>query len=93
MSGEARPLADRIAAYACGFDGAALPEPVVACARRRVLDSLACILGAYDAPPVRAAREIAAAVPVPQASVFGTHLRPTPDLAAFANGVMVRYLD
>lgn len=91
--GEGAPLADRIAGYACGFDADALPAGVVACVRQRLLDSLACILGAYDAAPVRAARAVAALTPADQASLFGTALRTTPELAAFVNGVMVRFLD
>ncbi|QIG81741.1 MmgE/PrpD family protein [Sphingosinithalassobacter tenebrarum] len=86
-------LAHRIARYACDFDAEALPDAVTACVRQRLLDSLACIVGAYDAGPVRIAREIAAQVPVDRAGVFGAAARTTPDLAAFANGVMVRFLD
>lgn len=86
-------LAERIAAYACTLDSAALPETVIACVRQRFLDSLACVLGAYDAPPVLAAKSLAARAPALQSTVFGTDLHTTPDLAAFANGVMVRFLD
>lgn len=86
-------LAERIAAYACTLDSAALPETVVACVRQRFLDSLACVLGACDAAPVLAAKSLAIRMPAPQSTLFGTELRTTPDLAAFANGVMVRFLD
>lgn len=86
-------LARRIARYACGLSFAGLPEPVVACVRRRFVDSLACILGAYGARPVEAAIAVAALAPQPASTVFGTDLRTTPELAAFANGAMVRYLD
>lgn len=86
-------LARRIARYACGLSFADLPEPVVACVRRRFVDSLACILGAYGARPVEAAIAVAAQAPQPASTVFGTDLRTTPELAAFANGAMVRYLD
>lgn len=86
-------LAERLARYACAFDAERVPEPVLACVRQRLLDSLACALGAYDAAPVRVARRVAAAAPAHGASVFGTHGLTTPDLAAFANGVMIRFLD
>ena len=86
-------LARRIARYACGLSFADLPEPVVACVRRRFVDSLACILGAYGARPVEAAIAVAAQAPQPASTVFGTDLRTSPELAAFANGAMVRYLD
>lgn len=86
-------LARRIARYACGLSFADLPEPVVACVRRRFVDGLACILGAYGARPVEAAIAVAAQAPQPTSTVFGTDLRTSPELAAFANGAMVRYLD
>lgn len=87
------PLATKLATYALNLDAAALPEPVLACIRRRFVDSLACVLGAYDAAPVEAAIALARSVPVASSSVLGTDLRTTPDLAAFANGTMVRFLD
>lgn len=86
-------LAGELARYACAFDTGRLPVPVLDCVRRRLLDSLACALGAYDAGPVRVVRQVAAATPVDGASVFGAANRTTSDLAAFANGVMIRFLD
>ncbi|WOF21650.1 MmgE/PrpD family protein [Microbacterium betulae] len=86
-------IAARIARYAIDLPAEDLPADVVACVRRRVVDSLACVLGAYDAPPVEAAVAVCRTVPVPASTVLGTRLQTTPDLAAFANGVMVRFLD
>lgn len=86
-------LAADIASYVCTFDADAMPGKVIACVKQRVVDTLACALGAYDAAPVRAARQVAALSPADQASVFGSMHRTTPDVAAFVNGVMVRYLD
>jgi 2-methylcitrate dehydratase len=86
-------LARRLARYACNLSIDALPETVIACVRRRFVDSLACILGAYGAKPVEAAIAVAAQVQQPAASVFGTDMRTTAELAAFANGIMVRFLD
>ncbi|TBV00280.1 MmgE/PrpD family protein [Phytopseudomonas dryadis] len=86
-------LARRIAKYACELSSDDMPEQVTTCVRRRFLDSLACILGAYGAGPVNAAVAMAARTPQPSSSVFGTSLRTTPELAAFANGIMVRFLD
>ncbi|QNH07247.1 MmgE/PrpD family protein [Pseudomonas sp. B11D7D] len=86
-------LARRIARYACNLSINDIPEPVIACVRRRFVDSLACILGAYGAAPVKSAIALARATPLPASTVFGTRLRTTPELAAFANGVMLRFLD
>ncbi|MBB2497125.1 MmgE/PrpD family protein [Aquipseudomonas ullengensis] len=86
-------LARRLARYACELVADEIPEQVVSCVRRRFLDSLACALGANEAGPVKAAIALAAQTPQPASSVFGTGLRTTPELAAFANGTMVRFLD
>lgn len=86
-------IAEQIADYAHDLDGGRLPPLVVHRVKQRMVDSLACALGAYGSVPARAATAMAATVPVPAASVLGTRLRTTPDLAAFANGTLVRYLD
>lgn len=86
-------LAEQLARYACSLDAAAVPPPVVQCVKDRVVDSLACALGAYDAPPVTAASRVAQAVPVPEATILGTTSRTTADLAAFVNGSLIRFLD
>jgi 2-methylcitrate dehydratase len=86
-------LAARLARYAIGLPAGDLPDEVVARVRQRIVDSLACALGAYGAAPVAAAVALAGSVPVPASTVLGTSLRTSPDLAAFANGVMVRFLD
>ncbi|UZE15726.1 MmgE/PrpD family protein [Pseudomonas sp. B21-054] len=86
-------VAMRLARYAHEFRQQRLPDAIVAIVRQRFLDSLACILGAYDAAPVKAAVCYAAANPAKLSSVFGTALQTTPEIAAFANGSMVRFLD
>jgi 2-methylcitrate dehydratase len=86
-------IARQLARYSSALDAERLPSSVLACVRQRVVDSLACIVGAYDAPPVSAGLALARSVPVPASTLFGTQSKTTPDLAAFVNGVMVRYLD
>ncbi|UVT15067.1 MAG: MmgE/PrpD family protein [Nitrospira sp.] len=87
-------LADRLARYGRSLRYGDLPHAVVHEAKRRVLDSLGCALGAWNASPCRIARRIARIVKVPQgATLWGTHHKTLPDLATFANGGLVRYLD
>ena len=87
-------LTHSLAAYAHGLSFKMLPGEVVHEVKRRVLDSLGCAYGAMSAPPCRMARRMAEAVPVPKgAVVWGTAFRTTPELATFANGALVRYLD
>jgi len=69
------------------------PEAIHEC-KRRFIDSLACAIGGYNAEPCVIARAVAGkASSKKTARVFGTLHRTTPELAAFANGVMIRYLD
>ncbi len=87
-------LADRLARYTQSLRFQDLPGDVVHEVKRRMLDSLGCAFGAWTATPCRIARDMALAVKVPGgATVWGTQHKTLPDLATFANGAMVRYLD
>jgi 2-methylcitrate dehydratase len=84
----------RIADYACALRYDDLGEETVHQTKRRIIDTIGCALGGYDAEPCRIARAIASrAAGDPGARIFGTQHRALPELAAFANGVMGRYLD
>ncbi|MGD8453426.1 MAG: MmgE/PrpD family protein [Phycisphaerae bacterium] len=90
MAALAQTLAER--ARAAGFD--TLSPAVVHEVKRRVLDSIGTALGAWSSRPGRIARELATSVPIAGgASLLGSKHRTTPDLAVFANGALVRYLD
>ncbi|MDB5811860.1 MAG: MmgE/PrpD family protein [Betaproteobacteria bacterium] len=84
----------RIADYAHSLSFADLPASVVHDCKRRLVDTLGCALAAFDAEPAKIARRNALRVSVPGgACVIGTSHRTLPELATFANGVMIRYLD
>lgn len=90
----AKTVAERLADFALGLKWKDLPDGSVHEAKRRVIDSLACALGAFDSPPAEAARKSAPEVKGEfTANIIGNSAPTTPDLAAFVNGVMVRYLD
>lgn len=79
-------------AHAIHYDD--LPPEVVNASRLRLVDYVGVALGGHDAPPSAIARALAARVSVGAgARVLGTNRRTLPELAAFANGVMARYLD
>jgi 2-methylcitrate dehydratase len=62
--------------------------------KRRILDSIGTALGAWTSRPATVTRKVAMAVSQPGgASLWGSNHRTTPDLAAFSNGALVRYLD
>jgi 2-methylcitrate dehydratase len=87
-------LAHRLAEYAASLTFAQLPPVVVHEVKRRVIDSLGCALGAWDAEPCAIARRVASRYNALQgATLWGTDHRAPPDWAAFANGCLVRYLD
>ena len=87
-------LADRLVRYCHTLCYDDLPDAVVHEVKRRVLDSLACAFGAWHAQPCRIARRVAESVTVRDgATVWGTKHKTLPELATFANGTAVRYLD
>lgn len=87
-------LAQRLAAYAAQLKYERLDARTVHEVKRRLIDSLGCALGAYDAPPVKVARAICGRVTSePAATYLGGKRKTLPALAAFCNGVLFRYLD
>jgi 2-methylcitrate dehydratase len=87
-------VALQLARYATGLTYDDLPEDVIRLAKRAILDTIGCAFGGYAAQPSQIAIRLASDVSAKQAATLllsGT--RTSPDLAAFANGVMIRYLD
>ena len=88
------PLAETLAGYANGLRYEDLPPDVVRLAKRMILDTVGCAFGGYSAGPsqiaIKRAKEVRSRHP---ATVLITGTRTSPDLAVFANGVMIRYLD
>lgn len=71
-----------------------LTEGAVHAARRSLVDSVGCAYGAWRLPAMAALRNLAAgSTATAPATVIGTRIATTPELAAFANGSMIRYLD
>src|SRR5262245_322184 len=91
-------MADRIITnlsdYALNLSYRDLPQEVIQRTKQIVLDTVGCALGGAESPPAKIARaaasEITSAIP---STVLISGQRTSPDLAAFANGVMIRYLD
>jgi len=94
MNNENRDISRKIAEYACRLDYNDLIPEVIHEARRRVIDSFACALGAYTSTPGQIARNMGQRVHCDYGStIFGTGDRTSPELATFANGILFRYLD
>jgi 2-methylcitrate dehydratase len=92
-SGQAT-LGESLARYAMGLSYEDLPDDVIRIAKRTILDTFGCAFGGYTAGPSKIAIELASDVSSKQgATVLISGIRTNPDLAVFANGVMIRYLD
>jgi 2-methylcitrate dehydratase len=71
-----------------------IPENIVHESKKRLIDALGCGIGASNAEPVKFSRKIAERAKVNNGStLLGTKKTSTPDMAAFVNGIMVRYFD
>src|SRR6266849_5015721 len=63
-------------------------------AKRHLIDSLGCAMGGYSSEPAAIARRVSPAWSgAPSARLLGDGRPTTPEAAAFANSVMIRFLD
>src|SRR5678815_6093660 len=87
-------ILNHLSDYALKLSYQDLPQEVIRRTKHIVMDTVGCALGGAQSPPARIARaaasEITSAVP---STVLISGQKTTPDLAAFATGVMIRYLD
>ena len=87
-------IVERLSRYAANLRYDELPSEVVHQAKRLVVDTVGCALGGYASEPARIAREIAGTVQSTEpATLIVSGARTSADLATFANGVMIRFLD
>ena len=85
----------QISRFAESFAHADLQQPLINAAKQRLIDTLACALGARSCEPVRIALSLSeGAVPLRwKGRVISFPERTTAESAAFINSVMSRYLD
>lgn len=87
-------MLDFLSRYCVSMTPDSLSKGVVRHLKRHVIDALGCAMRCYELDPDRIAREHALDVAAtPGAMILGTQHKSSPELAAFANGVMVCYLD
>ena len=83
-----------LARYVAGLQYEQLTASAIRETRRRLVDTIACALGGYGSEPASIARGLAADVRGdPAATLLGSGERTSMEMAAFANTVMLRYLD
>ncbi len=88
-------VANQFARYALGLNFKLLPKEVVHQAKRCLLDTLGCAIGAYDAPgrPICEALVKEDLGGPEEATLFGSGIRTSALNATLANCFLVRFLD
>ena len=87
-------LASTLAHYAIEFSYDSIPPDVVRLTKRTLIDTIGCGIGGFSSEPSQIANRLAGGVSATRGStVMCSGVKTSPDLAAFANGVMIRYLD
>jgi len=87
-------LQERLTDYACGLEFESLPPETVHAAKVRVIDTLGALMGGFFGEACGVSRNMAARVPDPAgATVIGTRIRTSPDMAAFANATAARFVE
>lgn len=90
----AQTIAGRLAEFSRDLSYRNLSQDVVDVVKRRLIDTFGCALGGWRGAPARIARQMTTSCRLKSgATVIGTDSRTAADLAAFANGVAIRYLD
>jgi len=85
---------EALAGYAASLTYDELTPEAIHGAKRCLVDAIACALGGSSGKPIAMARQLArSAVGVPPSRVLVSGEPTTPELAAFANAFMIRYLD
>jgi len=87
-------MQQRIAEYACSLNYDSLTAEAVHAAKVRIIDILGALIGGFFSEPAGIARNLAAQMPNPHgATVIGTRMKTTPDMAAFVNATTGRFVE
>src|SRR3954469_16076991 len=87
-------IQQRLSSYAHELDYSGLTPQAIHAAKVRIIDTLGALYAGFFAEPCRIARNVAAAMPNANgATIIGTRMMTTPDMAAFVNGTTHRYIE
>src|SRR2546428_2567204 len=88
------PTTEYLSDYACRLTYEDLSAEAVHQVKRTLVERVGCGAGAFDSEPPSIARRMASRVQgSAPARILGTSQETSTDLAAFANTVLIRYLD
>ena len=87
-------LAEQLSEYAHGLRYENIDDETIIETKKRILDSLGCAIGTFNEIPARKTRKLIQNNYLGKAStVLGTKIKTMPDIATFANGLLIRYFD
>ncbi|MGZ5164864.1 MAG: MmgE/PrpD family protein [Burkholderiales bacterium] len=87
-------IQSRLSGYAAQLRYEDLDADTIHAAKVRAIDTLGALIGGFFGEASRSARDVAARMPQPGgATVIGTRLKTSPDVAAFVNGTTARYVE
>jgi len=87
---------EMLSSFVCDLHYHDLTPQTIHQVKRVLVDTLACAMGGYLSEPAKIARQLASTVKSDGehgSRILGTRECSSPELAGFANAVMVRYLD
>lgn len=87
-------IQQRLTEYAVDFSYDTLTPEAIHAAKVRIIDSFAVLMGGFFTEGSFMARNMAASMPQPDgATIIGTRMKTTLDMAAFVNGTTARYIE
>lgn len=87
-------IQQRLTSYACSLGYDDLTPEAIHAAKVRIIDTLGGLIGGFYGEPLRIARTLAAQMPSPGgATVIGTGMKTSPDMAAFVNASVPHQLE
>ncbi|MEM3484316.1 MAG: MmgE/PrpD family protein [Candidatus Bathyarchaeia archaeon] len=87
-------VTERLAEYVIGFTFSEVPEEVVKQAKKVVLDTIGCAIGAYESKARRILEDYTLELGAKgESTLIGSGFRTSCELASLVNGAAVRYLD
>jgi len=85
---------EQLAEFASRIRYEEIREAALHSAKRSIIDSLGCALGAFEEEAMKALRRLATRVQATApATILGTDTKTSPEWATFVNGSMIRYTD
>jgi 2-methylcitrate dehydratase len=94
MNETADYVQERLTRYACDLKYEDLAPQAIHAVKVRCIDTLGALVAGFWGEPCRIVRELVLRIPNPDgATVLGTRIKTSPDMAAFANATAARYAE